>query len=33
MKMQIAKNKVVTIAIAIFFMFSMGASMMLVPSA
>ena len=33
MKMQIAKNKIVAIAIAIFFIFSMGASMMLIPSA
>jgi hypothetical protein len=32
-KMQIAKNKTAAIAIAIFLMFSMGASMMLVPTA
>ena len=31
--MQISKNKIRAIAIAIFFMFSMTASMMLVPTA
>ena len=31
--MQIAKNKTLAIAIAIFLMFSMSASMMLIPNA
>jgi hypothetical protein len=32
-KMQIAKNKTAAVAIAIFLMFSMAASMVLVPTA